>query len=87
MGSIGLIMVLSDAEINRRLARRIFLAVSADDGVRCKLVYTCPPGFADRHIAARTGRTESFDTRRLESDPPQPGVPRQRATPAACLVH
>ena len=48
-----------------------------------------PGGLGDRHphASALTGLTElSFDTRRLESDPAQPGVPRQRASDAGRLL-
>src|SRR6516225_7560166 len=48
-----------------------------------------PGGLGDRHphASALTGRTElSFETRRLESDPAQPGVPRQRAGDADRLL-
>src|SRR6516165_12700119 len=45
-----------------------------------------PGGLGDRHphASALTGRIEPlFDTRHLESDPAQPGVPRQRASDLA----
>src|SRR5262249_28500165 len=47
-----------------------------------------PGGLGDRHphASALTGRTESFDTRRLESDPAQPGVPRRGASDAGRLL-
>src|SRR5215470_11179072 len=48
-----------------------------------------PGGLGDRHphASALTGRIESlFDTRHLESDPAQPGVPRQRVSDAGRLL-
>src|SRR5262249_8058120 len=47
-----------------------------------------PGGLGDRHphASALTGRTESFDTRHLESDPAQPGVPRRGASDAGRLL-
>src|SRR5262244_1814062 len=48
-----------------------------------------PGGLGDRHphASALTGRIESsFDTRHLEPDPAQPGVPRQRAGDAEFSV-
>src|SRR6516165_6741352 len=47
-----------------------------------------PGGLGDRHphASALTGRTESFKTRRLESDPAQPGVPRQQGAGAGRLL-
>jgi hypothetical protein len=47
-----------------------------------------PGGLGDRHphASALTGRIELFDARRLESDPAQSGVPRQRASNAGRLL-
>src|SRR5215472_17028921 len=47
-----------------------------------------PGGLGDRHphASSLTGRTESFDTTRLEADPAQPGVPRQGASDAGRLL-
>ena len=48
-----------------------------------------PGGLGDRHphASALTGRIEpSFDTRCLESDPAQPGVPRRQASDAGRLL-